>query len=67
MIDKVKAFILVRALYGFKSSGAAFRAFLTERLYEMGFKSSVTDPGGWYREATKVECKEYFEYISVYV
>ena len=31
--------IIVRALYGLKSSGAAFRALLAERLYELGYRS----------------------------
>ena len=67
MIDKVKAFILVRALYGFKSSGGAFIEFLAERLYDMGFKSSVADPGVWCREAKKNDCEEYDECILVYM
>ena len=56
VIDKGKVYIVVRALYGFKSSGAVFRAFIVERLYEMGFKSIVADPDVWYREDTNSEC-----------
>ena len=37
-MDEGKLFIMVRDLYGLKSSGAAFRAFLEERLDDMGFK-----------------------------
>ena len=55
-IDKGKVYIVVRALYGFKSSGAVFRAFIVERLDEMGFKSIVADPDVWYREDTNSEC-----------
>ena len=66
-MDEGKIFIIVRALYGLKSSGAAFRAFLAERLDEMGFKSSLADPDVWFREATKEDGKEYYEYILVYV
>ena len=43
---------MVRDLYGLESSGAAFRAFLVERLDDMGFKSSVADTDVWYSEAT---------------
>ena len=43
-MDKGKIFIIVRALYGLKSSGAAFRAFLAGRLDETCFKSSLADP-----------------------
>jgi hypothetical protein len=31
------AMIVVRALFGLKSAGASFRAFLGEHLYDMGF------------------------------
>ena len=66
--DKVgKVFIVIRALYGLKSSGAAFRAFLAERLDEMGFKSTNMDPDVWLRAATKTDGEEYYEYILVYV
>ena len=66
-INEGKVYIVVRALYGLKSYGAAFRAFLAEILDEMGFKTSVTDPGVWYREAKNIGCEEYYEYILVYV
>ena len=38
-----KVLIIMMALYGLKSSGAAFRAFLAEQLGKMGFKSSISD------------------------
>ena len=53
-INKGKVYIVIRTLYGLKSSGAAFKAFLVEILNEMGFKSSVLNPGVWYREALKI-------------
>ena len=62
-----KVFILVRSLYGIKSSGAAFREFLSEQLDDMGFKSSIADPDVWMREATKSNGGEYYKYILVYV
>ena len=52
-----KIFVVVRALYGLKSSGAPFRAFLAERLNNMGFKSSVKYPDVWYRDAKKSDCE----------
>ena len=42
-MDKGKVFIVVRDLYGLKSSGAAFRAFLAEQLDNIVFKSSIAD------------------------
>ena len=65
--DQGKVFIIIRALYGLKSSGAAFRAFLAERLDEMGFKSSLIDPDVWLRPAIKPDGEEYYEYVLVYV
>ena len=46
-----KVFIVVRYLYGLKRSGAEFRAFLEERLDNMGFKSSISDPNFYRKEA----------------
>ena len=35
--------LIIRALYGLKSSGAAFRAFLAEALYDIGYTPPVAD------------------------
>ena len=48
-IDEGKVYLVVQALYGLKSRGVAFRAFLVEILDEMDFKSSVVYPDFWYR------------------
>ena len=65
--DEGKPFIVTQALYGLKSSGAAFRAFLAETLDDIGFKSSIADPDVWMRAAVKPDGEEYYEYILVYV
>ena len=62
-----KPFIIRRALYGLKSSGAAFREHLAQRLDEIGFKSSISDPDVWLRPATKPDGEQYYEYMLVYV
>ena len=54
-------------LYGLKSSGAVFRAFLAETLYNIGFKISITDPDVWMRSATKPTGEKYSEYILCYM
>ena len=36
--------IIRKALYGLKSSGAAFRSFLAEKSDNIGFKSSIAGP-----------------------
>ena len=65
--DKGKVFIVTNALYGLKTSGAAFRAHLASRLDEMGFKSSISDPDVWLRSAVKPDGEQYYEYILCYV
>ena len=39
--------IIKKALYGLKSSGAAFWAHLAETLHDIGFKPSKADPDVW--------------------
>ena len=65
--EEEKVFIITRALYGLKSAGASFRAFLAERLDEMGFRYSIADPDVWMRPATKNDGEGYYEYVLVYV
>ena len=36
--------LVVRALYGLKSSGAAFRALLAETLYDLNYRPTKADP-----------------------
>ena len=55
------------ALYGLKSSGAAFCAHLTETLNEIGFLYTNADPDVWYRPAVKPRGFEYYKYIQCYV
>ena len=59
--------IVEKALYGLKSSGAAFRAFLAQTFDKMGFQSSIADPDVWLRPATKPDGEQYYEYIVCYV
>jgi hypothetical protein len=59
--------IIVRALYGLKSSGAAWRAHLAGTLKSLGFTSSLADPDVWYRATSKPNGFEYYEYVLAYV
>ena len=59
--------LVVRALYGLKSSGAAFRALLAEALYDLNYKPSPADPDVWLRPAVKPDGFEYYEYVLCYV
>ena len=59
--------IVKMALYGLKSSGAAFRSKLANVIYDMGFRPSLADPDVWMKPATKENGKRYYEYILCYV
>ena len=61
-----KKAIVVRALYGLKSAGAAFRNHLASCLGHLGFTSSRGDPDVWFRPAVKPNGEEYYEYMFVY-
>ena len=47
--------MISKALYGINSSDAAFRAFIAERLDEIGFKYSMADLNVWLHVATKID------------
>jgi hypothetical protein len=66
-LEQGKVAIIVRALYGLKSSGAMWRSHFANTLKDLGFQSSLADPDMWYRSATKPNSFEYYEYILVYV
>ncbi|EEC42861.1 predicted protein [Phaeodactylum tricornutum CCAP 1055/1] len=59
--------IIAKALYGLKSSGAAWHSHLAQSLRTMGFVSSKADPDMWYRAAKRKDESEYYEYIISYV
>jgi hypothetical protein len=59
--------LVIKALYGLRSSGAAFRALLADTLVKLGYKSSYADPDVWMRPAVKKNGDEYYEYVLCYV
>ena len=59
--------LIRKALYGLKSSGAAFRAHLAETLYDIRFVPTRADPDIWRRPAVKQDGFEYYEYVLCYV
>ena len=61
--DEGKYYIVKKALYGLKSAAAAFRSYLSDRLFELGCKPSVADPDVWMRPAVKVIGMQYYTYI----
>ena len=65
--DQGKYAIIVRALYGLKSSGAAFRKHLARCMASLDYKSCLADPDLWYRAQVDGHGKEYYSYILCYV
>lgn len=65
--EEGKIMIIRRALYGLKSSGAAYRAHFAATLTELNFVSCKADPDVWMRPATKDDGTAYYEYILTYV
>jgi hypothetical protein len=61
-----KKSLVVRALYGLKSAGAAFWNHLASCLGHLGYESSRGDPDVWFRAAIKVTGEECYEYLFVY-
>jgi fructose 1,6-bisphosphatase len=66
--DKSKMALIVRALYGLKSSGASWRAHIAHTLSDMGFVPSCGDPDVWMRQAFNQMTKaSYWGYLLLYV
>ena len=59
--------IVKMALYGLKSSGAAFRAKLAGVLHDLQYRPSYADPDVWIKPGTKANGFQYYEMVLVYV
>ena len=55
------------ALYGLKSSGAAFRSLLSETLHELNYVPSKANQDVYIQPAVKPNGFEYYEYVLCYV
>ena len=62
-----KKILVIKSLFGLKSSCAEFSAFLAETLDEMGYMPSFTDLDLWLRPAVNPDSFGYYEYILCYV
>ena len=63
-----KPVLIVRALYGLKGSGKAWRSHLAKFLREeLGFESSYGDPDMWFKPKTKPNGDKYYSYLLIYV
>ena len=65
--DAGKVMIIVRALYGLKSSGAAFRSMLANTLWNFDYRPTLADPDVWIKPATKSNGFKYYEMVLTYV
>jgi len=59
--------IIVRALYGLKSSGARWRDHMAATLRGLNFKNCLADPDVWMKPRVKPNGDKYWEYVLVYV
>jgi hypothetical protein len=64
--DAGKKAIIVRALYGLKASGAAYRNHFASYLQSLGFISCLADPNVWLRKSKRENGDLYYEYLLVY-
>ncbi len=62
-----KVMVIVRALYGLKSSGAAWRTMLAQTVREMEFVPTVADPDVYRRRMKKPTGEDYYKLLLVYV
>ncbi len=68
--DKGHKAIVVRALYGLKSAGTAFRSHLADCMRQLGYKSNKTDPDLWIKLCTWDTwsgSEKYYSYTLIYV
>ena len=65
--DAGKQALVVRALYGLKSSGAAFRNHLAECMRHLEYVPCRADPDLWMKPAVRSDGFEYWEYVLLYV
>jgi len=62
-----RTMIIIRALYGLKSSEAAWHDHFEQTLHDLGFQTSYEDPDVWMHPEVKGNGFMHYEYILVYV
>lgn len=65
--EKGSVMIIARALYGLKSSGAAWRAKLADTLRDIGYRPSEADPDVWIKKEIQPNGTINWKYMLVYV
>jgi hypothetical protein len=59
--------LIVRALYGLKSSGASWASMLSDSLKAIGYSPSLADRNVWLKPGVKPDGFRYYQMILVYV
>jgi hypothetical protein len=65
--DVGKQVVIVRALYGLRTSGASWHAQLATTMQRLGFTPCMADRDVWMRPAVKPDGFKYYEYVLLYV
>ena len=66
--DTRKTAMIVRALYGLKLAGAAFRSHHAKCMESLGYQSCKADPDLWLKSETRPEDEvKYYSYLLYYV
>lgn len=65
--DAGKKALIVRALYGLKSAGAAFRKHLADCMRHLQYQPCLADPDLWYKPEVDADGDPYYSYILCYV
>ena len=66
--DAGKTTVIVRALYGLQSAGAAFRSHLVKCMESLRYESCEADPDLWLKPETRPEDGvQYYSYLLCYV
>jgi hypothetical protein len=60
-------FIVKKAVYGLKTSGASWRQTISQVLQDLGWQSTVADPNVYRRAAVKPNGDQYYELLLIYV
>jgi len=59
--------IIAKALYGLKSSGAAWRSTLAATMERLGYRPTQADPDVWIKRASKQDGSPYYKLMLIYV
>jgi len=65
--DKGSVMIIARALYGLKSSEAAWRSTLAQSMEMMRYRPTQADPDVWVKRASKEDGSPYYKMMLIYV